>query len=101
MSVMLRPSDIAPKGKYFSALDNSFSSIVFSTDQIVFRDDGGMQITFFGIKNDTNRSGFEVDIPKHDNDKLHPVSALKAYVARIECIRPQTTKPVFLSLSKP
>jgi hypothetical protein len=41
LSVMLRPSDIAPKGKQFSALDNSFSSIVFSTDQLVFRDDGG------------------------------------------------------------
>jgi integrase len=101
LSVMLRPSDIAPKGKQFSALDNSFSSIVFSTDQLVFRDDGGMQITFFGIKNDTNRSGFEVDIPKHDNDKLDPVSALKDYIARTECFRPQTTKPVFLSLFKP
>jgi integrase len=60
-----------------------------------------MQIKFFGIKNDTNRSGFEVDIPKHENDKLDPVSALKVYIARTECIRPQTTKPVFLSLSKP
>lgn len=59
-----------------------------------------MKITFFGIKNDTKRSGFEIVLPKSNQHKIDPVSTLYDYVKRTEPQR-QVNGPVFLTLREP
>ena len=47
--------------------------------QVLFHEGGGGSVTmiFFGIKNDTSRSGFEVRIPGGVVDELDPIRALR------------------------
>ena len=77
---MARPSDFAPKGRVFIVDSLSPESMVFNDSQVTFNEDGSMTINFFGIKNDTNRGGFEVRIPGSDDPKLnrHPQAAIQA-----------------------
>ena len=98
---MLRPSDIAPKGVHYDADSDSFNVFVFSRSQINFPDDGGLIITFFGIKNDTSRDGFEVRVPNCDSPKLDPASALRMYLQKTAGLVSGVHAPVFLSLHKP
>ena len=60
---MTRPSDLAPKGKIFKKESFAFENIVFSVNNLRFMEDGSLTIRFFGIKNDSSRSGFEVNFP--------------------------------------
>ena len=55
---MTRPSDLAPKGVNLDTRDLSVHNIVLSVDNIHFMADNSLTIFFFGIKNDTSRSGF-------------------------------------------
>lgn len=57
-------------------------------------------MTFFGIKNDTSRSGFEIRVPPADNAKIDPVSTLKCYIELTGHFT-SANGPVFLSLTKP
>lgn len=59
-----------------------------------------MTITFFGIKNDTSRTGFEVRVPSSKDHKTDPVSALKVYLDRTKHMT-SPSGPVFLSLNSP
>ena len=77
ITLMLCPSDIAPKSMMFDPQTLALSPAVFSTDQISFRQDGSATISLFGIKNDTSRAGFEERLPSHSNPKLDPVGTLK------------------------
>jgi hypothetical protein len=77
ITMMLRPSDIAPKSVCFDAHDNMVSSRIFCANQVVFKEDGSAMITFHGIKNDTDRKGFTTYLPPAKNEILDPVSALK------------------------
>ena len=60
---MLRLSDIAPHTKLFDSktLDCS-SKHVFSAEQVRFNDHFSVTFEFQGIKNDTDRAGFEIAI---------------------------------------
>ena len=99
---MNRPSDLAPRGvKSSRSEDSTTTQIVLSLDNIVFCEDGSMTIHFWGIKNDTTRSGFEVNIPPNVNTVLDPVQCLKDYIHRTDSVRPRDTKPLFLSLNPP
>ena len=89
LSLMLRPSDIAPK-----------SSMTFQRKQIRFQDDGSVQISFHGIKNDTSRDGFCVKLPPSTVPTLCPVAALKAYMGRTAAMA-EASGAVFISLSSP
>ena len=98
---MLRPSDIAPKSIVHSSTSGVAEQLVFSTDRVKFLENGELQIQFFGIKNDTHRDGFSVSIPPASEPKIDPVATLRTYIARTDPLRPQDSKPVFLTSVKP
>jgi len=60
---MTRPSDLAPKGKNFDPQTNLLNPTFMSVDDVQFENDGSMTLHFWAIKNDTNRQGFEINIP--------------------------------------
>ena len=72
---------------------------VLSRDNITFHPDTSVTITFFGIKNDSSRSGFEVRIPPSDVPNTDPICALKQYISRIQDLTHESG-PLFLSLHK-
>ena len=69
LTAMCRPSDIAPRLGFFRR-------------QIRFNDDNSATITFFGIKNDSQRKGFEIKLSPASDQSLDPVKALKCYLQR-------------------
>ena len=97
-SLMLRPSDIAPKALFFDNLTGETKKFIFSTDMIEFTLDG-LKVCFLGIKNDAQRAGFQVFLPSNPNSKLDPVGTIKEYINRTEPYR--SDRGVFLSLNKP
>lgn len=100
--LMLRPSDIAPKGRRNVTVESvEVTKLVFSSNNIKCLEDGGMLISFFGTKNDSGRTGFEVHMPPSTDAEIDPCSALKEYITRTESIRPKPENPVFLTLKKP
>ena len=61
---MTRPSNLAPKGVISSSSEDLRTTpIVLSLNNIDFCTDGSVSIDFWRIKNDSTRSGFEVNIP--------------------------------------
>lgn len=101
LSVMLRPSDIAPRSVHYDQETKNVTDVLFKTDQIMFLEDGSMKITLFGIKNDTTRTGFEVNVPCHRIPLLCPVNCLRTYLEKTHDIRDNTLRPVFISLTRP
>ena len=85
---MTRPSDLAPQ-------------IGSNRDQVQFNDDGSATITFFGIKNDSNRQGSEARVEPADRYEVDPVNCLKIYIARTAHCITTAPGPVFLSLNRP
>ena len=73
LTAMLRPSDIAPNARMTTP--EGETKVVFGVDQVDFQDRFA-KLTFFGIKNDTSRTGFEVNLPRGSVSKLDPVKAL-------------------------
>lgn len=71
LAAMCRPSDLAPK-------------VGFYRDQIRFNEDDSMTVLFFGIKNDSNRSGFEVRINGTEDERTDPVKCLQTYFRKTE-----------------
>lgn len=98
IALMLRPSDIAPKATLFESGSKTVHPMRFTTDMLCFTPEG-VKVTFMGIKNDTQRTGFEVYLPRHDNALLDPVKALEDYIASTSNVR--TDQSVFLSLKHP
>ena len=102
LCLMARPSDLAPKGVHFDPVTMSARQMDLSIDQVSFHNDGSMTITFFGIKNDHDRSGFEVRLPGVDNPKVDPVRCLKVYIERTTDIRTKHgSKAIFIQLCSP
>jgi hypothetical protein len=101
LSVMLRPSDIAPRSVLYDPTTKKIQNVLFTTEQIKFLEDGSMKVVLFGIKNDTSRTGFEVMVPAHSDINLCPVKCLKMYIDRTHVFRDKRLKPVFLSLVRP
>jgi hypothetical protein len=100
ISCMTRPSDLARKGVLFDADAMKGQNILFTTDQVTFHKNGSMSITFFGIKNDAERTGFEIKIPGGSCCKGDPVVALQCYIQRTGVHRPKGS-PIFISLVAP
>ena len=69
ISTIARCSDLAPAN-------------TLRRNQINFNADGSLTLKLFGIKNDSDRKGFEVRVEKASTDKVDPVSILKAYITR-------------------
>ena len=81
LTVMLRPSDIAPRSESWkdcTLVNNHFrrSSLDFDSNQ------NYLQMYFFGIKNDYGRDGFSVNIPRASDTRVCPVETLKEYLNR-------------------
>ena len=99
LALMLRPSDVAPNAKYFDEDTFSLQRVLFTTDMLRF-DDEGVHVTFFGIKNDAQRSGFVVFLPINvDDHVIDPVSCLKCYISKTNDVR--SDRAVFLALRSP
>ena len=60
LSMMLCPSDLAPRAKVFDEEHQIFHNLTLTTDNVMFHMDRSMTVTLFGIKNDFTRDGFEV-----------------------------------------
>ncbi|GFN91423.1 reverse transcriptase/ribonuclease h/methyltransferase [Plakobranchus ocellatus] len=89
LTAMCRPSDLAPR-------------VGFMRDQIHFNDDGSMTVLFYGIKNDTDRHGFEVRIGRSECVLTDPVLCLKDYIRRTnQNITESQKQPVFITLLPP
>jgi hypothetical protein len=99
LSFMTRPSDLAPKACKFDPDTMELQTFNLTTDMVRFHEGGSMTLQFFGIKNDTDRSGFEVQIPGSSLVKCDPVRSLSAYLQRTQKLRCPTTKPLFAKLS--
>lgn len=100
LTYMARPSDLAPRGERYDPEDNVFIPHSLARNNIVFHEDGSLSVTFFGIKNDTSRSGFEVRVPRAQDHIVDPVVTIKDYIDRTAHLT-STTGPLFLSLNKP
>ena len=102
LSIMLRPSDIAPNGVSFDPESSTTHPLLFSTKDIVSNEDGSLTITFLGIKNDYHREGFQVHLQPGEDNHTDPVSTLLTYIDRTSLLRREVQgDPVFLTLSKP
>ena len=86
--------------KGYDGAEDILTSMVLSTDNLIFNSDGSLTIIFHGIKNDYDRNGFEVNLPKASHPRLDPAKALQCYLQRTKYIRPKS-KAVFLSLKAP
>lgn len=98
ISLMLRPSDIAPNATFFEGDSLEEQKIVFSTDMVVFKE-SIMEVTLFGTKNDLDRKGFVVTLPAHSDVTVCPIASLKCYIERTSHLR--RGNAVFLSLKAP
>ena len=78
--MMLRPSDVSPKAVTFDPDQNILQRVIFKRDMVHFNDDGSAKITMFGIKNDSDRAGFEVLLPGNEEAKLDPVKTRMCYI---------------------
>ena len=99
LTLMLRPSDIAPKAVKFDPASMDTHNFTFTTNNINFLSSGEAEIVFHGVKNDTSRSGFQVVMHPFPG-KMDPVNALEVYIERTRAVRP-AGNPVFLSLKAP
>jgi hypothetical protein len=99
--MMLRPSDAAPRALVYDSDTDNYKRLIFSTDNIVFHEDGSATVSLHGIKNDYKRDGFHVRIDHTGGGKLDPVLSLKDYIKRTAHIRPPDAKPLFLTLNRP
>lgn len=77
---MTHPSYLAPRGVTFDADDHHIKHLTFSLDQVVLNGDECVSINFFGIKNDTDRSGFEITVSGTNDPGSYPVGAVKACI---------------------
>ena len=96
--LMLRPSDIAPHSVHTGV---SIQKNLFTLRNLNFKEDS-LVVTFFGIKNDLKRNGFEVTLFPHKNIKLDAISALRSYIDRTSEERSTSgSEAVFIALRKP
>ncbi len=101
LAFMTRPSDLAPRSVQFDPVTMETQNFVLSTDQVVFLPDGSIEFTFFGIKNDTDRSGFKVVLPPTELENLDPGRALQCYIQCTDGFRDKDKKPLFIALNRP
>ena len=102
LSLMTRPSDLAPKATIFDAETGTKEPLVFARNQVTFHEDGSATFRFFGIKNDHSRTGFEVRIPGSLDPKVDPIRTLSFYFEKTgPLVGGSPTAPVFISLRPP
>ena len=98
LSVMIRPFDVAPKS--VQATVDDFVPNEFKRSNLEFREKD-LVIYLFGIKNDYNRDGFRVVLPRSEDSMICPVGTLYDYVKRTQDKVRKLDGSMFLSLLKP
>lgn len=88
LAAMTRPSDIAPH-------------IGFKRKQLKFTQEGNLIVQFFGVKNDSQKTGFEIIIKGASDDLIDPVRCLHEYLDRTQRFVCDDNGPVFISLRRP
>ena len=68
MPLDLHLDTLVKQAVHLDSTTGEIYSFTFSRNGIRLNDDGSMSIAFHGIKNDTDRSGFEIDL--HEDDFL-------------------------------
>ena len=84
LCAMCRPSDLAR----------------LTRNCVTFNEDSSVTVTFFGLKNDKNRKGFEVRLQPAAEEKRDPIACLKLYLDQTESLT-HSDGPAFLSLVPP
>ena len=100
LSFMARPSDLAPLAEHFDPSSGESRAFTLGRQQVAFHSDGSLTLTMFGIKNDTDRSGFEMRIPGSDIPNVNLVHTLQTYIARTSGLC-AADGPLFLTLKAP
>jgi hypothetical protein len=100
LTVMLRPSDVAPRAETIDLDTGIASRFIMTPSQVKFEKDGSLTLWLHGIKNDMARDGFQINIPPASEDKIDPVTALKAYIQRTTSMRTKSNA-LFLTLRQP
>lgn len=77
------------------------SDLLLNRKDIVFNDDGSATMTFFAIKNDRNRKGFEVRLTPSTNTLVDPIACLKEYLSQTKRHVTDHGDPVFITLQPP
>lgn len=98
LTIMARPSDLAPLAVYFNPESGSIERVVFKRSQLAFHDDGSLTIQLLGVKNDTQRTGFEIRIPESKIPKANVVATLRTYMDRTAS---GASDAVFVTLKPP
>ncbi len=92
LNAMLRPSDLPPR-----------SGLLFSRDMIHVTEEGILEMTIHGVKNDYKRDGFLLRVHPSSNLFVCPVQSLMAYMAhtvlQAQAVGPRP--PVFITLKAP
>ncbi len=88
ISTLARCSDLAPAN-------------VLKRSQLRFNSDNSLTINMFGIKNDSNRTGFEIRVEKSNNVKCDPVSCLEHYIQRTKHQVDSSIDPLFIKPTAP
>ena len=96
---MLRPSDIAPKSVWIDS-EGIEHNYVFSSDHIIFNADNSMSVVIHGNKNDSDRSGFVIDVSPASEPNICPVDTMKCYLEKTRKFRIRGG-PIFISLKFP
>ena len=95
ITVMLRPSDVAPHS--VNASDEVVRKNQFRRSWLDFSDSKYLRMYLFGIKNDYQHDGFCVFIPYASEQVVCPVLALQTYLDKTKhLVKPDG--PVFLTL---
>ena len=94
LTIMLRPSDIAPRSVHILQ-QGIVNSNVFTHDKVFFMEQG-MVLYLHSVKNDYSRDGFRVCVNLASDPVICPVRTLEDYLERTSGAGPKG--PVFVSL---
>ena len=94
LTIILRPSDIAPRFIHISQ-QGIVNSNVFTRDKVFFTEQG-MVLYLHGVKNDYSRDGFHVCVNLASDPVICPVRTLEDYLERTSGASPKG--PVFVLL---
>ena len=100
LNVMLRPSDVAPMACTYDHDNNCFQKFIMTTDSVIFKKDGSVNLTFHGIENDTLRDGFEVNLRPGSCVQVDLVVTLCTHIERTK-YQWLSSRPLFLVLKPP
>ena len=74
---------------------------VLKRNQLTFNSENSLTIDMFGMKKDSNRTGFEIRVEKSTNVKCDPFSCLEHYIQRTKHQIDSSIDPLFIKPMAP